>query len=405
MAGEVRTARPSARRIAKVLWGHDFAILVGPPGSLPAATVTRAQTGPATQPPTGSTTLLSPSGYRGQAGETEVVAMAAAESARFAQLSEQSNVGPHTLEQFREDIERIVANYGNRPIYPTFVEVRELRNRAFELLEGRQPPGQTSDLYLIAGLLCAILGEASHDLGHIAAAKTQLRTAFLCGELAGNNWLRSWVRGQQAGIAYWDNQPRTAAELSADGWQYIPENGTARVHAATQEARAHARLRDQHSVDNALARAEQAREQVHGDDYPGGSLTFSPAFQSELTASVRLLLGGDANRADAEALAGQAMELYKAEPPERQQLGGLCHAQLKLATAQLRADNLEGTAANVGDVLIIIAQRPSETVSRLLTQIVNTLQRPHYENTTLALDLRDQIHTATTPAPLPRLEP
>jgi len=404
MAGEVPNARPTARRVAKVLWGHDFAVLVEPPGSLPAATVTRTQTGLATQPPTGSVTLLQPSGYRGPAGEMEV-AMAAAESARFAQFAEQSNVGPHTIEQFRDDIERIVANYGNRPIYPAFVEVRELRNRAFELLEGRQPPGQTSDLYLITGILCAILGEASHDLGHVAAAKTQLRTAFLCGELAGNNWLRAWVRGQQSGMAYWNNQPRTAAELATDSWQYIPETGTARVHAATQEARAHAQLRDQHGVDRALARAQQAREQVHGDDYPGGFFTFSPARQNSLTASARLLLGGDANRNEAEALASQAVDLYKAEPPERQQLGLLCLAQLRLTAAQLGADNLEGAAANIGDTLTIIAQRPSETVSRLLTQITNALQRPHYQNTTLALDLRDQIHTATTPALPPQQEP
>jgi hypothetical protein len=379
-----------------VLWGHDFAVLVGPPGSLPAATVTRAQTGLATQPASGAT-LLPPNEYRGQARETEVITMAAAESARFAQFAEQSNVGPHSIEQFRDDIERIVANYGNRPIYPTFVEVRELRNRAFELLEGRQRPAQTSDLYLIAGVLCAILGEASHDLGLVPAAKTQLRTAFLCGELAGNNWLRAWVRSQQCNVAYWSNQPRVAAELAADGWQYIPEIGTARVHTAMQEARAYAALRDQRGVDNALVRAQQAREQVHGADDPGGFFTCSPALQSSLTASARLLLGEDANRNEAEALASQAIELYKTESPERQQLGLLCMAQLRLTAAQLGADNLEGAAANLGDTLTIIAQRPSETVTRLLTQIVNTLQRPRYQNTTLALDLRDQIHTATTP--------
>lgn len=50
------------------------------------------------------------------------VAMAAAESARFGQFAEQSNVGPHTLEQFSADITRIVTTYTNRPVYPIFVE-------------------------------------------------------------------------------------------------------------------------------------------------------------------------------------------------------------------------------------------------------------------------------------------
>jgi DNA-binding XRE family transcriptional regulator len=78
------------------------------------------------------------------------VAMAAAESARFGQFAEQSNVGPHTLEQFRADLARIVTSYPNRPIYPLFVELCALRNRAFELLEGRQHPEQGRELYLVA---------------------------------------------------------------------------------------------------------------------------------------------------------------------------------------------------------------------------------------------------------------
>lgn len=68
------------------------------------------------------------------------VAMAAAESSRFGQFAEQSNVGPHTLEQFRAGLTRITLTYPNRPVYPAFVELRELRNRAFELIEGRQYP-------------------------------------------------------------------------------------------------------------------------------------------------------------------------------------------------------------------------------------------------------------------------
>jgi hypothetical protein len=94
--------------------------------------------------------------------------MAAAESARFGQFAEQSNVGPHTLEQFRADLARIVTTYPNRPVYPIFVELRALRNRAFELLEGRQYP----ELYQVTGVLCGVLANASFDLGWLAAAET-----------------------------------------------------------------------------------------------------------------------------------------------------------------------------------------------------------------------------------------
>lgn len=78
-------------------------------------------------------------------------------SAPSGQFAEQSNVGPHTLDQFRADLARIATTYPNRPVYPVFVELRELRNRAFELLEGRQYPEQSRELYLVAGVLCGML--------------------------------------------------------------------------------------------------------------------------------------------------------------------------------------------------------------------------------------------------------
>jgi hypothetical protein len=379
----------SACRVLDQMFGEPAELLFGPPRPLSGANVVTARQ--EVRPPTDPASSL--------ALEREI-AMAAAESARFGQFAEQSNVGPHTLEQFRADIERIATNYGNRPVYPTFVEVRELRNRAFELLEGRQRPDQTRDLYLVAGLLCAILGESSYDLGLIPAAKTQFRTAFLCGELAGNNWLRAWVRGRQSDIAYWTEQPRAAAELATDAWQYVPEIGTARAFAASQEARARARLRDQRAAEDALARAEQARDDMVGADDPGGCLAFPLAAQTHFVATTRLLLGGQPNIGDAERQAARAVELYQAEPPERRELGRLGHARLGLAAAQLGRDDLEGAAAIIiNEVLTVAAKRPSETITRRLRQLSNALERPRFQTTALALDLRDQIRTATAPVP------
>jgi len=375
---------PANRRILDQMFGEPTEQLFGPPRPMPSTEIVPAPRHDLSPHHDAASTL---------ALEREV-AMAAADSARFAQFAGQSNAGPHTVEQFRADIDRIVTNYGNRPVYPTFVEVRELRNRAFELLEGRQPPGQTRDLYLVAGLLCAILGEASHDLGHISAATTQLRTAFLCAELAGNNALRCWVRAKQSVVAYWEDRPRVAAELAADGWQYVPETGTARAKLAMNEARARARLRDQRAAEDALHRAEQAREEVHGEDDPGGILAFGIAVQYQLAASTRLLLGGQPNHVDAERFASQAVELFEADPPEQRSLGELCHARLSLAAAQLGGDNLEGAADNLSEVLTITAQRPSETVKRRLGQLANALDRPRFQTTGLALDLRDQLRTA-----------
>ena len=266
MAGNVDVLpRAAACRVLEQMFGESAERLFGPPDPASRREVTTVEV---PHPPLGSTEPVEDLTVQRE------VTMAAAESARFGQFAEQSNVGPHTLEQFRADLTRIVTTYPNRPVYPMFVELRALRNRAFELLEGRQYPEQSRELYLVAGVLCGVLANASFDLGWLPAAETQARTAFLCAELAGNNALRAWVRGTQSLVAYWDERPRAAVELAADGWRYVPETGTAWVRLAAIEARAHARLRDQRGTENALARAEQAREEVRGPDDPGGMLAF-----------------------------------------------------------------------------------------------------------------------------------
>lgn len=387
---------PSACRVLEQLFGEPVQRLFGPPEPAPAVQVapTAQQRQPVVEPEPGSA---------GGLGLEREVMMAASESARFTQFAEQSNVGPHTVEQFRDDIARIVANYGNRPIYPTFVEVRELRDRAFELLEGRQRPEHTRDLYLVAGLLCAILGNASKDLGLLTAATAQYRTAFMCAELAGVNWLRAWVRAAQSSVAYWEDRPRAAVELVADGWQYTPETGTVRVSLASLEARARARLRDHRSTEDALARADHAREAVPGDDELGSMFALPVHKQSWYAATARLWLGGQANNAEALRLAGNAVELYEAAPPEQRQLGELCLARLDLAAAHLGRDDLEGTAASIGEVLAIATQRRTDSITRRLQQLARLLERPRYQTTGLALSLRDEIRAFAAPPTVPSL--
>ncbi|MGP4017040.1 hypothetical protein [Saccharopolyspora sp. 5N708] len=319
------------------------------------------------------------------------VAMAAAESARFGHFAEQSNVGPHTLEQFRADVVRIVTTYPNRPVFPLFVELRELRDRAFDALEGRQPPAQSRELYLITGVVCGALANASFDLGQLAAAETQARTAFLCAELAGNDALRSWIRGTQSVIAYWEDRCRDAVELAADGWRYVPESGTARVRLAAIEARAHARLRDARASEEALGRVARAREEVTGVDLPGGLMEFPAAKQIWYGATARLWLGDPANLARAERSASEAVELYRQDPPEQRRLGELCLARLDVAVARLGQENLEGAAEEVGEVLSVASRRRTDSVVRRLRQLNNALQRPRLQTTALAADLRDQI--------------
>ncbi|MGH3771062.1 MAG: hypothetical protein ACRDRW_06665 [Pseudonocardiaceae bacterium] len=394
MAGKIDgLPHPAACRVLEQMFGERAEQLSGPPDPMPRAEIART-----TPPhPTATNELV------GKITMQREVAMAAAESSRFGQFAEQSNVGPHTLEQFRADLTRIAMTYPNRPVYPAFVEVRELRNRAFELIEGRQHPDQSRDLYLITGVLCGILANASLDLGRLHAAETQARTAFLCAELAGNNALRAWVRGTQSLVAYWDGRLRAAIELAADGWRYFPETGTARVRLAAIEARAHSRLRDHRAAEDALTRAQRARDEVLGEDSPGGMLAFPLAKQTWYAATARLWLGCQANLSRAEQDAASAIQSYETDAPEDRRLGELCLARLDLALVRLGRDDLEGMAVQIQDVLAVAGQRRTDSVVRRLGQVAIALERPRLQTSALALDLHDEVVNFTRHSTAPAL--
>ncbi len=62
-------------------------------------------------------------------------------------------MGPLAVEQFHADLTWLAERYPNRPVAPSFADIAELRDHAFTLLEDRQNPDQTRELYVIAGTL------------------------------------------------------------------------------------------------------------------------------------------------------------------------------------------------------------------------------------------------------------
>ncbi|GGO99226.1 hypothetical protein [Wenjunlia tyrosinilytica] len=322
----------------------------------------------------------------------DLVTAAAQESARFAVRAESSNVGPHTMEQLESDIRRIVTTYPNRPVGPAFREVRELRNRAFELLEGRQPPQYTRDLYVAAGVLCGVLANASFDLGRYEAAETQARTAFMCGELAGHNGLRAWVRGLQALISYWEGRPRDAVRLSESGSAFTPEHGTAHIRLASIRARAHGQLQQANDALTALHGADALRDQLTSeDDLPGGMMAFPQEKQLFYASSTHLWLGGGQHLADAEVRAEQAVNMFEAAPADQRRLGEMSLARMDLATARLNRGDLDGAAAQIHDVLAVSARRGTESVRRRLGQFARTLAQSPAAGSPAAIGMHEAI--------------
>ncbi|WP_432064646.1 hypothetical protein [Streptomyces sp. C10-9-1] len=391
--GEVRTPQTVARRILEFMFpGIPAARLLGPvPSGHKSAPL---------HPAAEQHLAVEPFEY----GLEDVVTAAANESARFAARAESSNVGPHTLEQLEADIRRIVDSYPNRPVGPLFREVRALRDRAFELLEGRQPPQYTRDLYVGAGVLCGVLANASFDLGRYDAAETQARTAFLFGELAGHNGLRSWVRGLQALISYWDGRPADAVRLAESGSAFTPESGTAQIRLESIKARAYGQLNRPGDALAALGAAAHLRERLaEGDELPGGMMAFPVEKQLFYASSTHLWLAGAQHLADAEARADEAVEMFQAAPPERQRLGEMSLARMDLAMARLGRGDLDGAAAQIHTVLVTSARRRTESVDRRIGHFTRQLALHPGAGAPVAIGLRESIiaHQERTIAELP----
>lgn len=109
---------------------------------------------------------------------------------------------------------------------------------------------------------------------------------------------------------------------------------------------------------------------------------------------------GRASYTDAERDAERSVQLYEADPPEQRRLGELCLARLDLAVARLGRDDLDGTAEQVENVFAVAARRRTDSVTRRLLHIADALERPRFQTSALALDLRDNIRSFTrTPTP------
>lgn len=334
-----------------------------------------------------------------------LVIMAARESADFSRAAGRGNVDPLAIEQFHDDVAWLALRYPHQSVAPSFAEIVELRNHAFELLEDGPRPDTARDLYAIAGVLCGMLANASFDLGCLPAATTQARTAFLCGELAGHNGLRCWVRGMQSLIAYWQGELREAVTLAREGWEFVPEHGTARIRVAALEARAAGQLGDEAAVRDALRRAEAARDATTGEDTPGGMLAFPESKQYFYTASAYLGLHGrtetlspDNWAARAEQAARTAIDLYETAPAGEQRLGELSLARLDLAAVHLERSELDGAAETIQIVLGSTTRRPTDSVLRRLHQLATITDRPQYRALRPAQHLREQILAVCTTA-------
>lgn len=318
--------------------------------------------------------------------DEEVIMDAAGQSAEFGEWAEATNVGSTTLEQLDEDVRRIARDYLNNAPLPLMLATLRVRNRVFTLLEGRQHPNQTRQLYLTAGRLCGLLAWMAGDVGRHSEAETQARTGWLCAELAGADGLRAWIRATQSKVAYWDGRVRESARLADDGLRFAASD-SARVLLASLAARGWARLGNTDEAHAALARAEEERTRA-GEDEVGGLYGFSEAQQSYLAGSTHLWL-----REPAEALraADRAVWLYEVGDQSERFYGAEMLALIDAATAHVQSGEMDGAVQKLQPVLAVPPDQRLETFTQRLGEMRDALRRSRHAISRPAVDMQRQI--------------
>lgn len=303
--------------------------------------------------------------------ETDLVIAVTERVQDFGSWSESSNVGPTTLEDIAASTRRIARDYLSEPPLAVYGRAGALADRVFWYLQtGHQPLEESRELYRWAGYLCSLLAWMAGDLGHPAAAESQIRTAWTCTEPASDPTLRAWVLSTMSKIYLWDQRYEEAASAAARGFEYQSQ-GTAAVMLACQEADAWAEIGASDSAKAALKKAEEARQGA-GQDVVGGLFACNPLRQHNYSGSVQLRVGnpsGAIEHANAALLAAR----HETAPA----YGTVAQVRIWAAAAHLASttekqsgsNGVEGAEEVLRPVLALPPEQRLDTVVRRLRSV------------------------------------
>ncbi|MEU7905914.1 helix-turn-helix transcriptional regulator [Actinoplanes sp. NPDC049118] len=338
--------------------------------------------------------------------ETDLVIAVTERVQDFGSWSESTNVGPTTLDDIAASTRRIARDYLSQPPLAVYGRAGALADRVFWLLQtGHQPLEQSRELYRWAGYLCSLLAWMAGDLGHPAAAESQIRIAWTCAEPAADPTLRAWVQSTMSKIYLWDQRYEEAASAAARGFEYAPQ-GTAAIMLACQEADAWAEIGAGDLAEAALRKAEEARQHA-SQDVVGGLFACNPLRQHNYAGAVQLRIGNSADAIDHAnaALSAADSEAAPAYGTVAQVRIWAATAHLKSASDQLIGPNgVEGAAEILGPVLALPPEQRLDTVVRRLRGVGRLLgSNPSLRGSLPAKSLHSEISSFCLTGSTPQL--
>ena len=272
------------------------------------------------------------------ASNEEALIMATAdESARHGRRAGNSNIEDGQLDRLEAALNHVALDLMTEPLIPLVLDARQIRDEAFNALDGRQYPRQSRRLYSIGAKACGLLAVATADRFGLPEAATQhANVAVTAADLAEDPALLAWTGSLQSTIAFWQGRYRTAAVIARDARTGLG-GGVEIARLAGVEARAWAKLGDRASMNAALEAAQAARDQ-EGPRAGVGVIAYPYSNQLRVAASARLWVG-DYVRARAELT--EALGLLA---QEYDSLAHVAAARADLALAHLQAGELEAAA-------------------------------------------------------------
>lgn len=328
---------------------------------------------------------------RRSAIEQEVL-MTAHEASEHAEHAERRDIGEATLEQFRADVTRLSHEYMTGEPFLIFMEMRRVRNRMHDALERRLWPRDAGELYLMVGCLNGLIASAATNLGYPQAAEKLIRSGWAYATAIDHRPLMAWLRMDGAYAACWNGRPRQSLALAERGLDYLTDGqNAAQLHLFRSLAAA--RIGDADTARRAITAASEARERGHNDELLeiGGEFGFSRAahhYYAGFTLS-ELPQGS----ADAASELQHATELYAAGPDPGEDHSRKCRmlAHTDLATAHLRARQLDAAVTAVKPVLALTPGNRTALLSQRLTTLRAELATPHYQGSPQARVLDEAI--------------
>ena len=317
--------------------------------------------------------------------------MSVRRAAEFVALAEATNIGPETIDQLRDEVARLANAYIREPLADLIDDLISLQDNVFTLLEGKQRPPYSRDLYLVAAAASGLLAKASHDLARPHEAIAQARTMYVCAANAGHVPMQAWARGQQSLTAYWAGRHDEAARRAASGSALLAGHhaGSVAVWLPALEARAHAQLNRPEHAHAALRTAAEARDHVVPDDLDsvGGLFNFPLAKQRYYAAGAYVHLDG--NNSEAVTEASEALRLF--EGGDYRSFADEAASRAELALGHLHNGDLDGAKEVMADVLALEPNRRIRGLIVTVERLQPALRDPRFFASPVARDLRQEI--------------